>query len=105
MGSRDANTHQQLLNWAAHINADWQDGPRRYPRSASWQDQISGSRQPIDPPEPLYIDHSAAERTQESMVSCMASDIECATILTKHYRDSIMTNNIRKFRNRFWKYI
>ncbi len=102
----DNQTHFALLNWGAYIRRSWKDGPRKYPRSASWQAQVTDRRLPevIEYPEP--VDDLDAMTTQAAMVRCMVSgEMETAMLLTKHYRDGWAISGLKKHRGKFWRFL
>jgi len=105
MKQRDDAIHFSLKNWAAHINDEWQDGPREHANGASWHDQVINRQDANFPDALVYIDHDSAERVQAGMIRCMIHDMQTAMLLTKHYRDKWEIAGLKRARDKFWKWL
>ena len=93
-----------LVNWGYFVRQGMDVIPPADPRGASWHQQVD-DKYPDDTDQPFDVDEDAAERTQHAMVRCMIHDMETAMLLTKHYRDGWAVANIRKARNKFWRFL
>ena len=105
----DNRVDWRLSNWGRVVNADWQDGPRRNPKSQAWQDQVTQSYvdEGLPLPEP---DRADAEEVHQAMIRCMKTDMDTARVLTRHYRDYWYSGErhnkmLAALRFRFWRWL
>ena len=105
MQARDDAIHFQLRNWAAHINSEWDAGPREYPQGSSWHSQIINRQDANFPEGKIYIDEDNAERVQAALVRMMINDMRTAQVLILHYRDDFKMIGLKKARHAFWRWL
>jgi len=100
--------HYRLKNWGAFQRANVDDGPPEHPVPAEWQSQVTDrGKWPAEPLEDHYIDECDAERVQRGIILCMEHHKAVAMVLVRHYHYQVAgsMHNLRKARNKFWRYL
>ena len=103
--NRDNYIHHSLKNWALYVRRGTTDGPKETPQSAKWQSEVSNRVQAIDSHERMYVDEEAAELIHKALIRCQLHDLATTLQLKAHYRDGWTVDNLRKCRNKFWRFL